>query len=150
MYSVCVRDHMMIAHSFRGAVFGPAQRLHGATYVVDVEFRRLLLDADGLVVDIGLAANALRAVLEELNYRNLDELPQFEGRNTTTEFLARAVFDRIAARIAAGELGADARAGGVAALRIALQESHVAWAAFEGPLPAPGAVATSAAAAPRG
>lgn len=136
MYSVCVRDHMMIAHSFRGAVFGPAQRLHGATYLVDVEFRRPALDADGLVVDIGLAANALRATLEELNYRNLDELPQFAGRNTTTEFLARAVFERIAGRIAAGELGADAQAGGVAALRVALHESHVAWAAFEGPLPA--------------
>ena len=136
MYSVCVRDHMMIAHSFRGAVFGPAQRLHGATYVVDVEFRRPQLDADGLVVDIGLAASALRATLEELNYRNLDELPQFAGRNTTTEFLARAVFERSAARIAAGELGADAQAGGVAALRVALHESHVAWAAFEGPLPA--------------
>lgn len=136
MYSVCVRDHMMIAHSFRGAVFGPAQRLHGATYVVDVEFRRPALDADGLVVDIGLAANALRATLEELNYRNLDELPQFAGRNTTTEFLARAVFERVAGRIAAGELGADAQAGGVASLRVALHESHVAWAAFEGPLPA--------------
>ena len=96
MYSVCVRDHVMIAHSFRGAVFGPAQRLHGATYVVDVEFRRAALDADGLVVDIGLAATALHAVLGDLNYRNLDELPQFAGRNTTTEFLARAIFDHIA------------------------------------------------------
>jgi 6-pyruvoyl-tetrahydropterin synthase len=140
---------MMIAHSFRGEVFGPAQRLHGATYVVDVEFRRAALDADGLVVDIGLASTALRAVLEELNYRNLDELPSFAGRNTTTEFLARAVFDRIAARIAAGELGPDARAGGVAALRVALHESHVAWAAYEGPLPgasaagAPGATGTA-------
>jgi len=134
MYSVCVRDHMMIAHSFRGAVFGPAQRLHGATYVVDVEFRRPQLDADGLVVDIGLAAAALRAVIEEVNYRNLDELPQFSGRNTTTEFLARAVFERMAGRIAAGELGGDARAGGIAALRVALHESHVAWAAYEGPL----------------
>ncbi len=134
MYSVCVRDHMMIAHSFRGEVFGPAQRLHGATYVVDVEFQRPRLDADGLVVDIGLAASALRAVLEALNYRNLDELPEFAGRNTTTEFLARAVFDRMAARIAAGELGADARAGGIAALRVALHESHVAWAAYEGAL----------------
>jgi len=134
MYSVCVRDHMMIAHSFRGEVFGPAQRLHGATYVVDVEFRRATLDADGLVVDIGLAATALRATLAEFNYRNLDELPPFAGRNTTTEFLARAIFDRVAARIAAGELGADARAGGLAALRVALHESHVAWAAYEGPL----------------
>ncbi len=134
MYSVCVRDHMMIAHSFRGEVFGPAQRLHGATYVVDVEFRRAALDADGLVVDIGLAATALRATLAEFNYRNLDELPPFAGRNTTTEFLARAIFDRVAARIAAGELGADARAGGLAALRVTLHESHVAWAAYEGPL----------------
>ena len=135
MYSVCVRDHMMIAHSFRGEVFGPAQRLHGATYVVDVEFRRAALDADGLVVDIGLAATALRATLAEFNYRNLDELPPFAGRNTTTEFLARAIFDRVAARIAAGELGADARAGGLAALRVTLHESHVAWAAYEGPVP---------------
>ena len=138
MYSVSVRDHVMIAHSFRGEVFGPAQRLHGATYVVDVEFRRAALDADGLVVDIGLASTALHAVLEDLNYRNLDELPQFAGRNTTTEFLARAVFDRIAARIAAGELGSDARAGGLATLRVALHESHVAWAAYEGPLPGAG------------
>ena len=104
MYSVCVRDHLMIAHGFRGAVFGPAQRLHGATYVVDVEFRRLQLDRDGLVVDIGLAATALRAMIEPLNYRNLDELPEFSGVNTTTEFLARVVFDGMAARIAAGEL----------------------------------------------
>ena len=134
MYSVSVRDHFMIAHSFTGAVFGPAQRLHGATYVVDLEFRRAALDADGLVVDIGLASNALRATLEALNYRNLDELPEFSGRNTTTEFLARAIFERVAARIAAGELGEDARAGGLAALRVVLHESHVAWAAYEGPL----------------
>jgi 6-pyruvoyl-tetrahydropterin synthase len=135
MYSVSVRDHMMIAHSFRGEVFGPAQRLHGATYVVDVEFRRAALDPDGLVVDIGLAAGALRATLEPLNYRNLDELPEFAGRNTTTEFLARAIFERMVARIAAGELGPDARAGGLASLRVVLHESHVAWAAYEGPLP---------------
>ena len=137
MYSVCVRDHVMITHSFRGEVFGPAQRLHGATYVVDVEFRRAALDADGLVVDIGLAAGALRATLEPLAYRNLDELPEFAGRNTTTEFLARAIFERMAARIAAGELGAEARAGGLAALRVTLHESHVAWAAYEGPLSGP-------------
>lgn len=140
MYSVCVRDHVMIAHSFRGAVFGPAQRLHGATYVVDVEFRRAALDADGLVVDIGLASEALKATLAEINYRNLDDLPAFAGRNTTTEFLAREIFDRIAARIAAGELGAGARhsaqSAGVDALRVALHESHVAWAAYEGALPA--------------
>ena len=93
MYSVCVRDHFMIAHSFTGAVFGPAQRLHGATYVVDVEFRRHGLDADGIVVDIGRAAVALRAVLAAMNYRNLDEVAAFKGRNTSTEFLARAVFN---------------------------------------------------------
>ncbi len=148
MYSLCVRDHMMIAHSFRGEVFGPAQRLHGATYVVDVEFRRPLLDADGLVVDIGLASAALRAVIETVNYRNLDELPQFAGRNTTTEFLAREIFDRIAERIAAGELGAGARGGGLSALRVALHESHVAWAAYEAPLD--GARATPAVDTARG
>lgn len=131
-YSVGVRDHFMIAHSFRGAVFGPAQRLHGATYVVDVEFQRTALDADGLVVDIGLAAQALRALLAELNYRNLDDETAFTGRNTTTEFMAREIFDRMAARIRAGELGASA--GGLSALRVCLHESHVAWAAYEGPL----------------
>ena len=133
MYSVCVRDHMMIAHSFRGEVFGPAQRLHGATYVVDLEFRRAALDADGLVVDIGLASNALRATLEALNYRNLDELPEFAGRNTTTEFLAREIHDRVAARIANGRLGPNA--AGLTAMRVTLRESHVAWASYEGPLP---------------
>jgi 6-pyruvoyltetrahydropterin/6-carboxytetrahydropterin synthase len=133
MYTVCVRDHMMIAHSFRGAVFGPAQRLHGATYVIDVEFRRAMLDADGLVVDIGLAADALRAVIAAFNYRNLDELEEFRGRNTTTEYLAQVVHGRIAARIAAGELGAAAR--GIGSLRVVLNESHVAWAAYEAPLP---------------
>ena len=112
MYSVCVRDHIMIAHSFKGAVFGPAQRLHGATYVVDVELRRPALDADGLVVDIGRAAAALRSVLEALNYRNLDDEPGFAERNTTTEFLAR----------------------GLAAMKVTLHESHVAWAAYEGDL----------------
>jgi 6-pyruvoyl-tetrahydropterin synthase len=137
MYSVCVRDHMMIAHSFRGAVFGPAQRLHGATYVIDVEFRRAALDADGLVVDIGLASDALRAVIAAFNYRNLDELAEFTGRNTTTEYLAQVVHANVAARIAAGELGAAAR--GIDSLRVVLGESHVAWAAYEGPLPAAGA-----------
>ena len=110
MYSVTVRDHMMIAHSFKGQVFGPAQRLHGATYVVDVEFRRPELDADGIVVDIGRAGDALRAVLADLNYRNLDEVPAFAGRNTTTEFLARVVFDRLRAAIGRGELGPGADA----------------------------------------
>src|SRR5690349_3760234 len=132
MYTVCVRDHMMIAHSFSGAVFGPAQRMHGATYVVDVEFRRRELDADGIVVDIGLASEALREVLGALNYRNLDEEADFKGRNTTTEFLARTVFDRIAARIRDGRLGPSARA--VESLRVTFHESHVAWAAFEGAL----------------
>lgn len=131
MYSVSVRDHVMIAHSFRGEVFGPAQRLHGATYVVDVEFRRPELDADGLVVDIGRALEALRAVLAPLGYRNLDDDPAFTGRNTTTEFLARVVFDRMLARLRVGELGPAA--GGVTSLRVTLHESHVAWAAYEGP-----------------
>src|SRR5437762_8059574 len=100
MYSVCVRDHLMIAHSFRGETFGPAQRLHGATYVVDVEFRRPELDEDGVVVDIGRASDALRSVSAGLSYRNLDDDPSFKGKNTTTEVLARAVFDRVAAAIA--------------------------------------------------
>ena len=130
MYSVTVRDHMMIAHSFRGEVFGPAQRLHGATYVVDVEFRRPDLDADGIVVDIGRATEALKTVLAALNYRNLDEEPSLAGRNTTTEFLARTVFDRVVAAINRGELGAGARA--VETVRVALHESHVASAAFDG------------------
>lgn len=130
MYSVSVRDHMMIAHSFHGEVFGPAQRLHGATYVVDVEFRRPDLDADGLVVDIGRAKEALRVVLAALSYRNLDEEPSFTGRNTTTEFLARTVFDRIVGAINRGDLGAGARA--VESVRVTLHESHVAAAAFDG------------------
>jgi 6-pyruvoyltetrahydropterin/6-carboxytetrahydropterin synthase len=133
MYSVSVRDHMMIAHSFNGEVFGPAQRLHGATYVVDVEFRRPDLDPDGIVVDIGRATEALRAVLAGLNYRNLDEEPSFTGRNTTTEFLARVVFDRLAAAIRQGDLGPGAR--GVESVRVTLHESHVAAASFDGRLP---------------
>jgi 6-pyruvoyl-tetrahydropterin synthase len=130
MYSVCVRDHFMIAHSFRGETFGPAQRLHGATYVVDVEFRRPALDAEGLVVDIGRAAAALHEALGALNYRNLDDEPAFAGQNTTTEFLARAVFDRMREAIRAGRLGATAR--GLAGMKVTLHESHAAWAAFEG------------------
>lgn len=130
MYTVSVRDHMMIAHSFRGAVFGPAQALHGATYVVDVEFRRPDLDEDGMVVDIGRASDTLRQTLAGLNYRNLDEDPSFAGRNTTTEFLARTLFDRLVSAILAGDLGAGARH--VESLRVTLHESHVAWAAFEG------------------
>jgi 6-pyruvoyl-tetrahydropterin synthase len=123
----------MIAHSFRGELFGPAQRLHGATYVVDVEFRGERIDGDGVVVDIGRAGEALERALADLHYRNLDELPELAGKNTTTEFLARLVFDRIAARIAAGELGAGSE--GVVSLKVTLQESHVAWAAYEAALP---------------
>jgi 6-pyruvoyl-tetrahydropterin synthase len=130
MYSVSVRDHMMIAHSFRGEVFGPAQRLHGATFVVDVEFRRPELARDGIVVDIGRAAEALREILGGLNYRNLDEEPLFTGRNTTTEFLARVVFDRIVSAIRKGDLGDAARA--IQGVRVTLHESHVASASFDG------------------
>ena len=132
MYSVTVRDHFMIAHSFKGEIFGPAQNLHGATYVVDVEFRRVELDEDGLVVDIGAALQALRVVLAELNYRNLDDDPAFEGHNTTTEFLARLVFERMAAEIDAGALGDGAH--GLTALRVTLHESHVASASYDGAL----------------
>src|ERR1700741_3416879 len=132
MYSVSVRDHMMIAHSFKGDVFGPAQRLHGATYVVDVDFRRPALDADGIVVDIGRAGDTLKRVLGELNYRNLDEVPAFKGRNTTTEFLARVVFDALVAAIHGGELGPGA--GAVEQVRVTLHESHVASASYEGPV----------------
>lgn len=132
MYTVTVRDHVMIAHSFKGEVFGPAQRLHGATYVVDVEFRRPDVDADGIVVDIGRAGDTLKAVLGTINFRNLDEVPAFAGRNTTTEFVAKYVFDAIVAAIGAGELGAGASA--IAALKVTLHESHVASASFEGPV----------------
>jgi 6-pyruvoyltetrahydropterin/6-carboxytetrahydropterin synthase len=132
MYSVCVREHMMIAHSFKGDVFGPAQRLHGATYLVDVEFRRRELDADSLVVDIGRAGAELRSIISALSYRNLDDMPEFRGRNTTTEFLAKEIFDRVAARIRAGKFGDGAR--GIESLRVTLHESHVAWAAYEGSL----------------
>ena len=123
---------MMIAHSLSGQVFGPAQRLHGATYVVDVEFRRRELDADGIVVDIGRALDTVHAVLGALNFQNLDDVQEFKGRNTTTEFLARVVFDRVVAAIHRGDLGAEAK--GIASVRVALHESHVAWAAFEGPV----------------
>lgn len=132
MYSVCVRDHVMIAHSFVGKTFGPAQQLHGATYVVDVEFSRPQLDPEGLVVDIGLAAQALHAALAPLNYQNLDRLPEFAGRNTTTEFLAKAVFDRMVSSIREGRLGASAAA--LAKLRVTLHESHIAWASYEADL----------------
>ena len=129
MFRVTVRDHMMIAHSFRGEVFGPAQRLHGATFVVDATFRRPDLDADGIVVDIGLASQALAEVLGELTYRNLDDDPAFAGTNTTTEVLARSVADRLADRVHAGSLGEGARA--LAGIAVTLHESHIAWASYE-------------------
>jgi 6-pyruvoyl-tetrahydropterin synthase len=133
MYSVTVRDHFMIAHSFEGEVFGPAQALHGATYDVDVTFRRNELDPDGIVVDIGAAIGALKAVLGQLNFKNLDEEEAFRGRNTTTEFLAGVVFERMAERVEAGELGPHA--GGLTGMAVTLHESHVAWAGYEGALP---------------
>ena len=132
MFSVTVRDHMMIAHSLRGEVFGPAQRLHGATYVVDATFRRATLDADGIVVDIGRAAEALRAVVAELGYRNLDAEADLAGMNTTTEALARVVADRLADRARAGELGEGAR--DLDGLVVTLRESHIARASYERPL----------------
>jgi 6-pyruvoyl-tetrahydropterin synthase len=132
VFSLNVRDHMMIAHSLRGDVFGPAQRLHGATFVVDATFRRAELDADNIVVDIGLATRELRAVLDELTYRNLDDEPSFRGVNTSTEFLAKVVADRLAERVRAGGLGEGAR--GLAEIGVTLRESHVAWASYERPL----------------
>lgn len=131
MFSVAVRDHVMIAHSFKGDVFGPAQRLHGATYVVDAEWFAAELDAHGLVVDIGRAQKALRTILSELDYRNLDELSRFQNQNTTTEFLCHAIWSDLRTRVAAGELG---RSAGLTRLRITLRESHVAWATYEGAL----------------
>ena len=133
MYSVSVRDHFMIAHSFAGEIFGPAQRLHGATFVVDLEFRRRDLDAHNIVVDIGRAGEVLHATLADLNYRNLDDVAEFTGRNTTTEFLARIIFDRVAAAIGRGELGEAAR--GVESVRVTLHESHVASASYEAAVP---------------
>jgi 6-pyruvoyl-tetrahydropterin synthase len=132
VFSVTVRDHMMIAHTLRGEVFGPAQRLHGATYVVDVTFRRAALDADGIVVDIGRASEALRAVVTELGYRNLDDEPALAGMNTTTEALAQVVADRLAERARAGARGDGARE--LDGLVVTLHESHVAWASYERPL----------------
>ena len=129
MFSVTVRDHMLIAHSLRGEVFGPAQRLHGATYVVDATFRRATLDADGIVIDIGRATAALREVMGELGYRNLDDEPDLAGVNTTTEELARVVADRLADRVRDGALG-----DGLDGLVVTLHESHVAWASYERPL----------------
>jgi 6-pyruvoyl-tetrahydropterin synthase len=129
VFSVTVRDHMMIAHSFRGDVFGPAQRLHGATFVVDATFRRAELDADNIVVDIGRAAQELNAVVGELNYRNLDDEAAFAGINTSTEALARVIADRLAERVHAGALGESAR--GLAGITVTLHESHIAWASYE-------------------
>ncbi len=129
MFSITVRDHVMVAHSFHGEVFGPAQRLHGATFVVDATFRRAELDADNIVVDIGLATGELGAVLADLNYRNLDDEPAFAGVNTSTEFLAKVVADRLAEKVHAGALGEGAR--GLAGITVSLKESHVAWATYE-------------------
>jgi 6-pyruvoyltetrahydropterin/6-carboxytetrahydropterin synthase len=133
MYSLAVSDHIMIAHSFRGEIFGPAQKLHGATYGVEVEFKRLTLDEHGLVCDIGLALQVLREVLAEFNYKNLDELPSLAGRNTTTELMAGEIFARLKERVAQGAVG-PGTAGALDALRVVLRESPVAWAAFEGAL----------------
>jgi 6-pyruvoyl-tetrahydropterin synthase len=129
VFSVTVRDHMMIAHSLSGEVFGPAQRLHGATYVVEATFQRADLDADNIVVDIGRAAEALHAVLAELSYRNLDEESALAGINTTTEVLARVVADRLAGRVRAGDLGDSGL--GLDGLTVTLRESHVAWASYQ-------------------
>ncbi|MCI2416048.1 6-carboxytetrahydropterin synthase [Saccharopolyspora sp. K220] len=129
MFSITVRDHIMVAHSFRGEVFGPAQRMHGATFVVDATFRRAELDADNIVVDIGLATQELHAVLGELNYRNLDEEPAFAGINTSTEFLAKVIADRLVDRVHAGALGEGAR--GLGGITVTLHESHVASASYE-------------------
>ena len=129
MFSVTIRDHLMIAHSLRGEVFGPAQCLHGATYVVDATFRRATLDAEGIVVDIGRAAEVLRAVLGELGYRNLDDELEFAGMNTTTEALAEVIADRLADRARSGALGDGGRE--LDGLVVTLHESHVAWASYE-------------------
>jgi 6-pyruvoyl-tetrahydropterin synthase len=132
MYAVEVRDHVMIAHSFKGALFGPAQELHGATFVIDVAFFREALTADGVVVDIGRAHDALRSTLAPLNYKNLDALPQFAGQNTTTEFLSRHIFEAMAQAARAGALGPGSE--GIARIRVTLHESHLARGWFEGPL----------------
>jgi 6-pyruvoyl-tetrahydropterin synthase len=132
MYAVEVRDHIMVAHSFKGDLFGPAQALHGATFVVDVAFFRDALTAEGVVVDIGRAHDALKAVLGPLNYKNLDEVPEFAGRNTTTEFLARHIFEAMVRAARAGALGPGSE--GLSQIRVTLHESHVARAWFEGPV----------------
>jgi len=132
MFSLTVRDHMMIAHSFNGDIFGPAQKLHGATYVVDVSFERKTLDEDDLIVDIGLASEVLSAVLAEFNMQNLDELPELAGRNTTTEFMAATIFERMAKAIEEGRLGQTGK--GLCGMKVTLGESHVAWASYHGEL----------------
>ncbi|ARS53618.1 6-pyruvoyl trahydropterin synthase family protein [Kushneria konosiri] len=132
MYSLTVRDHVMIAHSFNGQIFGPAQKLHGATYIVDVTFKRPDLDQDDLIVDIGLASQTLSEVLSDINMQNLDEVEEFKGRNTTTEFMARVIFDRMAASIEADQLGETGK--GLTAMSVTLHESHIAWASYEGSL----------------
>lgn len=132
MYSLTVRDHMMIAHSFNSEVFGPAQGLHGATYVVDVTFYRPELDEHQLVIDIGLASEALKTILAEFNYQNLDGVAEFEGLNTTTEFMAKVVFDRLKAAIGRGNLGEGAKA--ITEMEVSLEESHLARAAYRGSL----------------
>jgi 6-pyruvoyl-tetrahydropterin synthase len=129
MFSVTVRDHIMIAHSLTGEVFGPAQQLHGATFIVDATFRRAELDDDGIVVDIGLATEALKGVVSELTYRNLDDEPALAGINTTTEVIAKLIADRLAQRIETGTLGEGANA--ISGLVVTLHESHVAWASYE-------------------
>jgi 6-pyruvoyl-tetrahydropterin synthase len=129
VFTVNVRDHMMIAHSLRGEVFGPAQRLHGATYVVDAAFRSAALDADNIVVDIGRAADELRAVVGELSYRNLDDETAFAGANTTTEALAKVIADRLADRVHSGGFGPSGH--GLAGITVTLHESHIAWASYE-------------------
>jgi 6-pyruvoyltetrahydropterin/6-carboxytetrahydropterin synthase len=129
MFRVTVRDHIMVAHSFKGEVFGPAQRLHGATFVVDLELARRELDANGIVVDIGLLGELLKGVLAPLNYRNLDELPELAGRNSTTEVLAQEICERVRDRIGAGALGEGGAA--LEAIKVTLGESHVAWASYE-------------------
>ena len=132
MFSVEVRDHIMIAHSFRGAIFGPAQALHGATFVVDAVFIAATLDANGIVVDIGRAHEALKGILKPLNYRNLDDVPEFKGVNTTTEFLTKHIYDQLAKAARAGALGRDGRELG--SIRVRISESHVARASYEAPL----------------
>jgi 6-pyruvoyltetrahydropterin/6-carboxytetrahydropterin synthase len=136
MFRLTVRDHIMIAHSFKGEVFGPAQRLHGVTFVVDLELQRPGLDADGIVADIGLVSELLKAVLAPLNYRNLDELEAFRGRNTTTEVLAQAIAEQVRARVLDGALGDQAR-GALTGIKVTLGESHIAWASYETRLGAP-------------